>query len=113
MLFSCLQGHAQCAVALSIHAYADDTAGDASFKIIFCSKECGMWATESERDAKALGRANGNISAKFARRCQQCECKKICCHCNQCSGSVYIADELPVIFNGTLVIRVLNDCAEV
>ena len=52
VLFSCLQSHTQCAVALCIDAYTDDSTGHVSFKLITGSKESCMRTTETQWHTK-------------------------------------------------------------
>ena len=67
VLLASLHRHAQRGIARRIFRYADNTARHGAFEFIFSGKECRVRATVAHRNAEALGRAEDNVRALFAR----------------------------------------------
>ena len=113
VLLAGLQRHAQCAVAVRIYAYTNDTAGNAAFKIILSSKECSMRAAISQWHAKTLRRTKGHIGTQLARRGKQRKRQQVGSHSHISAGSMYFINKAAVIFYTTLIIRVLHEGTEI
>ena len=72
----------------------------------------GVWTTVAERHAKALSVADDDVSAPFARRCQQHQTQNVRRDRDQRIGGVKLLDCLGVVDHGAIGRRILHQRAE-
>ena len=112
VLLACLQRESVCRSAFGVVRNANKTSRHVAFVLIARGKIGGMWSTESERNTKPLRVPDGNVSAKFAGRLQQCECESVGSNHNQRAGVVGLLNEFGIIVNCAVGCRILNQRAE-
>ena len=72
-----------------------------------------MWSAISERNSKSLGRTHRYIRTQFTGRSQQGQGQQIGSHHHIGTGCMHFFNKAAVVFNGSFIIRVLNDSPEI
>ena len=77
VLLARAEGEAHGGVAGVVLGDPDEAAGHLAFEGVLGGEETGVRSAEAERDAEALGGADGDIGAEFAGGAEQGECEEI------------------------------------
>src|SRR5688500_14672682 len=72
-----LESHAERRISVRVTRDADDASGNLPFVLVPGREESGMRSAVSERNAKALGVTDDDISSPFPRRGEENETEKI------------------------------------
>src|SRR5690606_16423561 len=108
MLLTGLQCHTQCAIALRINTYTDDTTWDASLEFIFTREECSVRTTKAQWYPKTLRVTDSNICTQLSRRSKQRKCHQICSKSDISAIIMHSLNKSSVIFNSTHCIWILH-----
>ncbi len=112
VLLAGLHRHAQRGIAGSIFRDADNTARHRAFKFIFCGEESRVRAAVAHRYAKALGRAEDDVRALFARRRKQHQRHKIGRHADHDFARFQLGNQCAVVVHFTGGAHLLQQHAE-
>ncbi|MPM33738.1 hypothetical protein SDC9_80316 [bioreactor metagenome] len=113
VLFPCLQGHAQCILAVNVFRYANDPPRHTAFILITRSKKSSRRTTEKHGNSKSLAAAESNISSPLARRCQQYERHQVRGNSHFAIRCVCFFHKTPVIFHISVAVGILYDDAKI
>ena len=72
-----------------------------------------MWSAISERNSKSLGRTHRHIRPQFTGRSQQGQRQQIGGHHHIGTGCMHFFNKAAVVFNGSFIVRVLHNGAEI
>jgi hypothetical protein len=112
VLLAGAEGEAHGGIALGILGNADETAGHLAFEGVFRGEETGVRSAETEGDAEALRRTDGDIGAKFAGRAEERECEQIGGDDGERTGDVSGSEEFFEVVNRAGGVRVLHEHTE-
>ena len=112
VLLARLQRHAQRAVALGIDRDADDAARHGALVLVLGGEEGGMRAAIAHGHAEALGGADGDVGAQFARRRQQRQRQKIGRHDGERARAMELRDHAAPVAHLARGAGIGEECGE-
>ncbi len=112
VLLARAEREAEAGAAARVLGDADEASGHLAFEGVACGHEGGVRSAVAERDAEALGAADGDIGSEFTGRAQEREREQVRGDDDERAGGVGAFGEGLVIAHGSVGGGILNQSAE-